>query len=90
MGDHQQRARAAEHAFEGQAKIFRIEGGEACGTSVVALTRHFRPVEIGRSLLVDSGNARHSHPARVSTPKSSCGARARQSELDSRHLAAVS
>src|SRR5436853_5853745 len=30
------------------------------------------------------GNARHndSHPARVSTPKSSCGARARQSELD--------
>src|SRR5437773_12353147 len=30
--------------------------------------------------VVDSGNARHSdsHPARVSTPKSSCGARARQ------------
>jgi transposase len=36
--------------------------------------------------------ARHSdsHPARVSTPKSSCGARARQSELDSRNLVAVS
>ena len=37
-------------------------------------------------------NARHndSHPARVSTPQSSCGARARQSELDSRNLVAVS
>jgi hypothetical protein len=40
--------------------------------------------------LVDSGNARHSRPARMSTPKSSCGARARKSELDSRHLDAVS
>ena len=29
MGDHQQRARTVEHAFESQAKIFRIEGGEA-------------------------------------------------------------
>jgi len=28
----------------------------------------FTPVEIGRSLLVDSGNARHSHPARLSAP----------------------
>jgi len=28
-----------------------------------------------RSLLVDSGNVRHSQPARVSTPKPSCGAR---------------
>jgi len=26
------------------------------------------PVEIGRSQLVDSGNACHSHPARVSAP----------------------
>ena len=49
-------------------------------------------VEIGRSLFVASGNARHSdsHPARVSTPKSSCGVRARQSELDSRNLVTVS
>ena len=29
MGDHQQRARAAKHAFESQAKIFRIESGQA-------------------------------------------------------------
>jgi len=37
-------------------------------------------------------NARHSdsHPARVSTPKSSRGARTRQSELDSRNLVGVS
>jgi len=48
----------------------------------------FTPVEIGRSLLVGAAK-RHSHPARVSTPKSSCGARARQSELDSLNLVAV-
>jgi len=43
-------------------------------------------------VVVDSGSAHHSdsHPARVSTAKSSCGARPRQSELDSRDLVSVS
>ena len=40
--------------------------------------------------LADTRIHRDSHPARVSTPKSSCGARARQSELAARNLVAVS